>query len=567
MTTSRELGFERIMRPGVHPKLWGTPEAPGRIPGARHPGPAHEISRENGLLIERNIAVPMRDGVKMLIDLYRPDGVAGDGVLPAVLGWSPYGKHGLSDRLWPAAGLKEGWISKYTAFEAPDPLYWCKRGYAVIFPDPRGSWYSEGEMNHGGITEAEDCYDLIEWAAAQPWCNGKVGMSGVSYLAVIQWQVAPLKPPHLAAINPWEGFSDWYREFGYHGGMRDTGFIPLSAASIGFSTTRTEDTPANMIAHPLYDAYWQSKEHDLEGIEVPAFVVASWSDHGLHTRGTLEAFKKMSSRQKWLEVHGQKKWYYYYRPDCVDKQRRFFDHFLKGIENDVLSWPTVNLEVRERAWVGNFRTEKEWPLARTQYRKLFLDAGRGAMSAEPVAIESEVRYDPCNDGQAVFDHVFPEDTELTGHMKLRLWAETDIADDMDLFVAIEKCDTAGNFVPFVFYAVHENGPVGLGWLRASHRELDPARTTPQQPIHPHTREQRLTPGEPVPLEIEIWPSSTLFRKGERLRVRIKGHDLYPDSSGGPSSMRHEDLRNRGTHILRTGGKYDAHLLVPVIPSA
>ena len=142
-------------------------------------------------------------------------------------------------------------------------------------------------------------------------------------------------------------------------------------------------------------------------------------------------------------------------------------------------------------------------LARTQYRKLFLDAGRGAMSAEPVAIESEVRYDPCNDGQAVFDYVFPEDTELTGYMKLRLWAETDIADDMDLFVAIEKCDTAGNFVPFVFYAVHENGPVGLGWLRASHRELDPSRTTPEQPIHPHTREQRLTPGVPVPLEIDL----------------------------------------------------------------
>jgi len=192
----------------------------------------------------------------------------------------------------------------------------------------------------------------------------------------------------------------------------------------------------------------------------------------------------------------------------------------------------VNLEVRERAWVGNFRTEKEWPLARTQYRKLFLDAGRSAMSAEPVAIESEVRYEPCNDGQAVFDYVFPEDTELTGHMKLRLWAETDIADDMDLFVAIEKCDTAGNFVPFVFYAVHENGPVGLGWLRASHRELDPARTTPQQPIHPHTREQRLTPGVPIPLEIEIWPSSTLFRKGERCAFGSRVTIFIPILPGG-----------------------------------
>jgi len=214
MAASRELGFERIMRPGVHPKLWGTPEAPGRFPGMRHPGPAHDIRRESGLLIERNIAVAMRDGLRMLIDLYRPDGAAGERDLPVLIGWSPYGKHALSDQMWPAAGLKEGWISKYTAFEAPDPLYWCRHGYAIIFPDPRGSWYSEGEMNHGGAAEGDDCYDLIEWAAAQPWCNGKVGLSGVSYLATIQWQVAPLKPPHLAAINPWEGFSDWYSEFG-----------------------------------------------------------------------------------------------------------------------------------------------------------------------------------------------------------------------------------------------------------------------------------------------------------------------------------------------------------------
>jgi predicted acyl esterase len=563
---SKDLGFELVMRPGMHPKLYGAPDALGQFVSSPHPGPDHEIRREHGLLIERNIAVAMRDGLKILIDLYRPDGIAGERDLPVVLGWSPYGKHNLSDRLWPAADVQESWISQYTAFEAPDPLYWCNHGYAVIYPDPRGTWYSEGEMHHGGVAEGEDCYDLIEWAAAQPWSNGKVGMSGVSYLTTTQWQVAPLKPPHLAAINPWEGFSDWHREFGYHGGMRDTGFIPRSASRIGWSTTRTEDTPANMLAHPLYDAYWKSKEYDLADIEVPAFVVASWSDQGLHTRGTLEAFKKMASKQKWLEVHGQKKWYYYYRPDCVEKQRRFFDHFLKGVDNDVLSWPKVNIEVRERAWVGNFRTENEWPLARTKYRKLFLDAGRAALLPTPVATLSEIRYDPL-DGQAVFDYAFPEDTELTGHMKLRLWAETDAGDDMDLFIAIQKYDAQGKYVPFVFYSVCDNGPVALGWLRASHRELDVVRSTPEQPIHPHSREQRLTPGVAVPLEIEIWSSSTLFRKRERLRVLVRGQDIYTEMPPGPAAMRHEDLRNKGMHILRTGGKYDAHLLVPVIAPA
>jgi hypothetical protein len=567
MATGSDLGFQCIMRPGIHPKMSAAPDAPPRRPGTSPcPPPEHAVRHEDGLLIERNIAVPLRDGIRILVDVYRPDGAAGKRDLPVLVGWSPYGKHNLSDRLWPAAEVKEGWISKYTAFEAPDPLYWCRHGYAIVFPDPRGSWYSEGEMHHGGIVEAQDCYELIEWAGSQPWSNGKVGMSGVSYLACIQYQVAPLKPPHLAAINPWEGFSDWYREFGYHGGMRDTGFIPRSATSLGWSTTRTEDTPANMLAHPLYDAYWKSKENDLVGIEVPAFVVASCSDHGLHTRGTLEAFKKISSKQKWLEVHGQKKWYYYYRPDNVEKQRCFFDHFLKDQDNEVSSWPKVNLEVRERAWVGKFRTEREWPLARTQYRQLFLDASCAGMSADPIAVESQVHYEPLPDVQATFTYTFPEDTELTGHMKLRLWVETDLADDMDLFVAIQKYDAEVNFVPFVFYATYDNGPVALGWLRASHRELDPVLSTPEQPVHPHTCEQRLTPGVPVALEIEIWPASTRFRAGEKLRVLVKGRDIYPDASAGPATMRHEDLRNTGRHVLHTGGRYDAHLLVPVIPA-
>ena len=188
-------------------------------------------------------------------------------------------------------------------------MYWCPRGYAIVYPDPRGAWYSEGDLRHGGMGEAEDCFDLIQWLGQQRWSNGKVGMTGVSYLTAIQWQVAPLRPPHLAAINPFEGFSDWYREFAYHGGIPETSFLPRGTGNLQYSTTRTEDTLANALAHPLYDDYWASKECDLEAIDVPAYVVASWSDHGLHTRGTLEAYKRMRSKQKWLEVHGRKKWH------------------------------------------------------------------------------------------------------------------------------------------------------------------------------------------------------------------------------------------------------------------
>ena len=140
-------------------------------------------------------------------------------------------------------------------------------------------------------------------------------MTGVSYLAAIQYLVAPLQPPALAALNPWEGFSDWYREFAYHGGIPETGFLPRASDNIRFSLNRTEDTWANVQAHPLIDDYWRSKEVDLEAIETPTYVVASWSDQGLHLRGTLEAYRRIGAREKWLEVHGQKKWAHYYRPE------------------------------------------------------------------------------------------------------------------------------------------------------------------------------------------------------------------------------------------------------------
>ncbi|MEO8115709.1 MAG: CocE/NonD family hydrolase [Phenylobacterium sp.] len=527
-------------------------------------GPDHDVRVEAGMRIERNLRVPMRDGVEIYIDVYRPAGSSARS--PAILGWSPYGKHNLSNKLWPAADVNPDWLSSRTAFEAVDPVYWTARGYAVVYPDPRGTWWSPGEMSHGGLQESQDCCDLIEWLGEADWSNGKVGLSGVSYLAAIQWQVAPLRPKHLAAINPWEGFSDWYREFGLHGGMPETGFCPNGCARLNWSTTRTEDTAANMRAHPLFDDYWRSKETDLEAIVTPALVVAGLADSGLHLRGTLEGFRRMSSPQKWLELHGRKKWSHYYHPESVVRLGAFFDHFLKDEATGVTSWPRVRLEVRETAAQGEIRAEAEWPLARTIHTPLYLDAARGSIEAAPVRAASEIRYD-ATEGEAVFEHLFARETELTGYMSLRLWVEAEGSDDMDLFVAVQKLDAEGRIVPFVYYAFYDTGPAALGWLRASHRELDPVRSSPGQPVHPHTREERLEAGVPVPVDIEIWPSATLFRAGERLRLVVAGHDLYQATIPGTPFCLHQDTRNRGTHILHTGGAYDSHLLVPVIPKA
>ena len=196
---------------------------------------------------------------------------------------------------------------------------------------------------------------------------------------------------------------------------------------------------------------------------------------------------------------------------------------------------------------------------------LYLDASDASLKAEAPGAEAVVSYDPLADGSTTFDIRFDADTEITGHMKLRLWIEAE-SEEADLFVAIQKLDAAGEIVPFCFYATSDEGPVALGWLRASHRALDEARSTPWQPIHPHDREEPLTPGVPVPLEIEIWPSSTLFRAGESLRLRVQGQDIYTQiPQPGPAIMRHEETRNRGRHRIRTGGRFDSHLLLPLIP--
>lgn len=529
--------------------------------------PVYRRTVENGMVIERDVAVAMRDGIKIYIDVFRP---AGEKRVPPLIAWGPYGKHGHTNyhEVFPNCGVKPETQSRYAAFEAPDPGYWVPQGYAVINVDIRGTWYSQGHATYLSPEEAEDYYDLIEWAGTQPWSNGKVGLSGVSYLTSSQWRVAALNPPHLAAINPYEGWTDTYREVVRHGGIPETYFWPYLPGRWGRSTTRVEDLLTEDKEHPFFDAFWASKAADFSTINVPAYVVASWTDQGLHTRGTLEGFKKIASTDKWLEVHGRKKWAYFYEPENVRRQQEFFDSFLKGIPTSVTQWPKVRLEARERFSVGSMKPENEWPISRTQYTKLYLDVKTGSLKREAVPEEQSYSYDARSEGLgphgAQFDLTFEKSTELIGHMKLKVWMAPDGADDMDIFVAIQKLDLAGNLVPFAFWTHFDNGPVALGWLRASHRELDETKSTEYQPILAHRRELKIENRTIVPLEIEIWPSGTRFEAGEKLRLIIQGVDVYQYPKPTMAD-RHEDTVNHGRHVIYAGGKHDSHLLVPVIP--
>jgi uncharacterized protein len=530
---------------------------PGRPPeDGGHPGIRQGRSVQDGMVVERDVAVELRDGVTVYLDTYRPEA---SGPVPVLLAWGPYGKHTGTSRydMYPnRAGVRDEWLSPYAIFEGPDPAYWCAHGYAVIVADSRGSWRSEGDLHIGGGIEGESAYDVIEWAGTRDWSSGKVGLTGVSYLAIIQWLAGPLRPPHLAALNPWEGWLDPYRETAAHGGIRETGWFPRWNRGL-ISEGGVEDVAEMIERRPLFDDYWAEKIPAVERIEVPVWVVASWTDQGLHTRGTLEAFKRLPSGRKWLDVHGRKKWEQYHRPESVEGVRAFMDRFLKGVDNGWEGRPPVRLEVRERRGVSLTRECEAWPPPRTRHEPLYLDAADGSLRRTPAAGEAEVRYAP-GEGRAAFELAADRDTELTGHMKLRLWIEPEAGDDMDLFVAVEKRDRHGEAVGLPFSSAWDDGPMALGWLRASHRELDRERSTPAQPWHSHRREVPLPAGEATAVEIEIWPSGTILRAGERLRLVVAGRDIHAPLH------KHEDLRNDGAHVIRTGGRYDSHLLVPVV---
>jgi predicted acyl esterase len=532
------------------------------------------------ILVERGVRVPLRDGVAINVDVFRPTGAAD---LPAIVAWSPYGNRGgavlLSD--FPLrAGVPQHLLSGLEKFEGPDPAYWCQHGYAVVNADARGVGDADGDIAFWGTQEGRDGADLIEWVGTQPWSNGKVGMSGNSWLALVQWYVAAEQPSHLAAIAPWEGTSDLYRDTHLRGGIRSTGFCDYILSTLA-GRGRLEDPVAMARTHPLMNTYWEDRTAKPEKIVVPAYVVASWTNL-LHTRGTLDAFRRLASREKWLRVHNTMEWPDYYTPRSRDDLRRFFDRFLRQIDNGWDSTPPVRLSVLDPGHTDDVdRVEAEWPPARFEHRKLYLDAATGTLRESPAA-PSEARYQADKpSGRATFVHTFSADTELVGHSNLVLWVQADGGDDMDLFVQIQKLSRRGRLllsrtipmpniaarlaaplaVPLKHYAadlVFYKGPTGQ--LRASHRALDPTRSTPSEPVLSHLAEDPLPAGRPTRVEIGLWPTGLRFHKGEQLRLVISGTPLVRIPIPG---VEPPEVHNRGVHVIHTGGATDSFLLVPL----
>lgn len=549
--TDERLG--RTYRPGRPP----TEPLPGAGP---HPGFGYRTEEHEGMLIERDVAIPTRRGT-VYADVFRPQNVA---EVPVIVGYAPFGKHPHLDipTMWAGSGIPFETLSKFTPWEQFDPVRWTEWGYAIAIVDGVGNWYSEGDATFFTPEEAWVGHDIVEWLAEREWCIGKVGWGGVSYYAMTAWSVAATQPPHLAAILPWDAASDVYREAYLHGGIPSFPFIHGWMMLTGAGRQRIEDMEAGMRDHPTFDEYWQCRVANWAAVQVPAYAVTEFPNN-LHLRGTVEAWRGISSEEKFLEIRGDKEWEGFYQPESVQRQKAFFDRYLKDADNDVTGWPRVRIGVRTRDDQWDFRDESDWPLPDVAYRTLWLDAADGSLSEQRPQETSTVSYVSTDeDGAATFDIRFTERTEMTGNAKLRLWISTDLSNDADLFVGVEKLDTDGTRVPFTFSQMYNDGPLGFGWLRASHRALDEHRSTPERPWHSHAHRDWLVHGTPVPVDVEIWPNSVVFEPGESLRVIVKGSPIQRYS--GPFEIVFAPLHNAGHHIIHTGGQFDSHLYLPVI---
>jgi hypothetical protein len=535
---------------------------PGGIPPAAFSetelGPADSIP---GLLPlgceiiwQKDVAVPLRDGTVLYTDIFLPKNTPTD--LPAIIAWSPYGKSVPTE---PPSSVPPEWFSGWAKGEGPDAAFWCCNGYAVVNPDARGAYNSGGDIHFWGMVDAADGYDVIEWVAQQGWSNGKVGLHGTSWLAIAQWFIAATQPPHLAAIAPWNGLSDLYRFDIIQGGIPDIFFNQMVAGHLtGYNST--EQPWAMVLANPYRSPYSDDKAAKLEDIKVPAYVTADGATV-LHRFGTLEGFRSISSKNKWLRINNTNEWYDQYDPENQQDLLRFFDRYLKGIRNDWETTPKVRVAVLDPGGTDQINVPfNKWPLAETHYRKFYLDASNGTLSRHPATNADRVSYDAKN-GKAEFTIRFDEDTDVIGYLSLKLWVEADGANDMDLFVLVEKLDEAGNVLipaPLSLQYFPIPPPGAPGRLRVSRRELDNKLSTQFMPVLSLRNQQLLTPGQIVPVDIAINPEAVRWHAGQQLRLTVAGYHI--------KGQLPVPTINEGIHIIHSGLKYKSYLQLPIIPA-
>jgi len=571
-----------------------------------------------GMIAEKDIAVPMRDGVNLSIDIYRPD--AGE-KFPALLAFSIYNKDLQGPDVARALPPQPAWSSLWAGLlEAGDTKFFVSRGYVHIVGSPRGVGKSDG-----GGSRQWDSYDLIEWIAQQPWCDGNVGMVGISGFGAEQLFVARQNPPHLKAIFPFDprgayGTLGSFREeypggvlhlFRYlimhfaaiHGAKGKPGALPPDKEALWQEAMNDPDY--RMYPH-IYNVLTQKGQHmppyfqllidpydseaavkeaeeSFQNIKVPTYTGSGWYayTYKTHLNGAQNYFENIAAPKKLMfagPAHLERPFH-----SLHSEILRWHDHWLKGIDTGVMNEPAV------RYWVmgaNEWRSGSDWPLPETQWTKFYLNGWERLQTAPftPSSAEDELPPDAFvqmpptqTNGVARLRYLtdpLPNDVLMAGPAVLNLFAAID-QDDTNWFVTLKDVgpDVSVRSVREgereIPHDLRER-ELTRGWLKASHRALDPKRSKPWRPWHPLTRkaQQKVTPGEITEYAIEILATANLFRRGHRICVEIASADM-PTGVGGATNAEYvanHIVSSRTTlHKIYHDAKRPSHLLLPVIP--
>jgi hypothetical protein len=516
-------------------------------------------ARRYGVAVERDVRIGLSDGVKLSCDLWRPDA---SGTFPAVLGFHCYHAAGQTGPIKPAAISTAQWRHPgqertNASLESGDPVFFARRGYAHAVCNARGTGRSEGTWHFSGPQEVKDVYEVIEWLAAQPWCDGNVVMFGVSYFAWIQLLVAQLNPPHLKALFcPW-GSTDFYRDFCYRGGILAHKWpVGWSATSLVYGNVRPEnhskkalgedgyrqavarmlededikavpelvailknpEAGANpfvvdLVLHPLYDQFWQERAVDYAKLKIPAYIGGCWGMYGIHTPAAFRSWERLAVPKKMLigpPVYLDRPLY-----QLQHEAIRWFDHWVKGVDTGILAEAPVRMFVMG---TGEWKEANDWPLPETRWIPFYLHENGLLNEHEHWSYEGSDSFEESPWMRGYVQYATPplvENTEVIGPIVLKLYASTTDT-DVHWIVSLLEIDPQGN-----------ERLLTKGWLKGSHRALDLERSKPWEPIHQHRRPEPLTPGEIYEFDVKLVPTGNLFKAGSRIAVKIRCVDDEP----------------------------------------
>lgn len=548
--------------------------------------------RKYEVIFERDQRIRMKDGTELHADVFRP---RAEGKFPAILGYHPYDPVAQWAPIFPrgfasVTASHEALEKGNGPLEAGDPNFYVRHGYAHVIVNIRGTGRSDGTYPYLAPPEPEDGHEVVEWIARQPWCDGNVGMFGVSYFGRIQHYVAATRPPHLKCIfAPWAS-TDQYRDAFYQGGIlaynwalawgrtlsitryesecrrewgeekfhaalaqalkdRDLSEIPGLAAALKNPGEGCNSLVADVVLNPLDGAFWQKRRARYEDIDVPAYIGGDWGIYGLHLPGAFRGWERLRGTK--MMVIGPPA--YLDRPvyQLQYESLRWFDHWLKGMDTGMMKEPPIRLFIPStRQW----RTAREWPLAETKWTPFYLHENGLLWEREHFPNEGSTSFSDSAWGRGALEFSTPpmvEETEIIGPAVLNLYASTTDSEAL-WFVSLREVDAEG-----------KERVLTRGWLRGSHREVDPARSTPWQPFHPHSRAEPLTPGEIYEFQIPLVPTAEVFKAGTRIKLRISSCDDKPAHSLEAIAAGHIRRQTPARLTVFHNGDFPSHVLLPV----